>query len=93
MAAEIINLRNDMISSLYYNDLDIILYQVPEGTPRPRFRIVNKANYANCAATSPFVHVYNLHAKEDSVYFLENEIEKEENKNILEIIKNNFGLD
>lgn len=68
MAAEIINLRNDMISSLYYNDLDIILYQVPEGTPRPRFRIVNKANYANCAATSPFVHVYNLHAKEDSVY-------------------------
>ena len=34
-----------------------------------------------------------LKAKEDSVYFLENEIEKEENKNILELIKNNFGLD
>ena len=34
-----------------------------------------------------------LKAKEDSMYFLENEIEKEENKNILELIKNNFGLD
>lgn len=34
-----------------------------------------------------------LKAKEDSIYFLENEIQKEENKNILEIIKNNFGLD
>jgi len=34
-----------------------------------------------------------LKAKEDSMYFLENEIEKEDNKNILELIKNNFGLD
>jgi len=34
-----------------------------------------------------------LKAKEDSMYFLENEKEKEDNKNILELIKNNFGLD
>lgn len=66
---EIINKRNKMINDLRFYDIDLILYQLPEGTPRPRFRIVNRKNFIECAQTNPqFVHVYNLYAHEDSVY-------------------------
>lgn len=69
MSEEIIAKRNSMISSFKYYDLDIVLYEVPEGSPRPRFRIVNRANLANMALSNPnFVHVYSLTGREDSLY-------------------------
>lgn len=69
MSEEIITKRNSMISSFKYYDLDIVLYEVPEGSPRPRFRIVNRANLANMALSNPnFVHVYSLTGREDSLY-------------------------
>lgn len=61
--------RNQMINELKFYDIDLVLYQLPEGTPRPRFRIVNRKNFVDCAqSNSQFVHVYNLYAHEDSVY-------------------------
>lgn len=56
---EILNKRDQMMSSLYYTDIDIILYEEPEGSPRPRFRLVNRKNIANMAISNPnFIHVY-----------------------------------
>ena len=37
------------MDSLYYNDLFITLYEEPEGTPRPRARLVNRYNMSNMA--------------------------------------------
>lgn len=66
---DILTKRDEMITSLYYNDLNIVLFEEPEGTPRSRFRIINRANFANAAISNPqFVHVYSPNAKEDYLF-------------------------
>jgi Holliday junction resolvase RusA-like endonuclease len=66
---EILNMRDSMINSLRYHEYNIILYEIPEGAVRPKFRIVNRGNFANAAMeNSSFVHVYSPHAMEDSMY-------------------------
>ena len=77
-AYEILNQRDLMLSQLQYVDTKIILFEVPEDSPRPRFRLVNRKNLANMAMTnSSFVHVYSLTGHEDSV-FMKRLMEKEE---------------
>lgn len=66
---EIIQKRDMMISSLYYKEIRFTLYEDPEGSPRPRFRIINRSNLMNMAASnSEFVHVYSLTGKEDNMF-------------------------
>lgn len=66
---EIIQTRDEMMQSLIYKNIKIVLYEEPEGTPRSRFRIINRNNLINAAMTNgQFVHVYSLNAKEDSVF-------------------------
>jgi len=68
-AMEIATKKFEMQNSLYYNDLNIILFEEPEGTPRPRFRLINRSNFMNEAINNgSFVHVYSLNAKEDNVF-------------------------
>ena len=68
-AFEILHKRDMMISSLEYINTKIVLFEVPEGSPRPRFRIVNRANLSNMAMSNPnFVHVYSLTGKEDNTF-------------------------
>jgi len=68
-AQDIINKRDQMMQALYYTEINIILYEEPEGSPRPRFRLVNRHNLANQAmANSNFVHVYSITGKEDNMY-------------------------
>lgn len=68
-AEDIIYKRDIMLQSLYYNDLNILLLEEPEGTPRSRFRIINRSNFANAAmGNNQFVHVYSPNAKEDHVH-------------------------
>lgn len=68
-AFEILHKRDIMINTLTYYDTQIILFEVPEGSPRPRFRIVNRSNLSNMAISNPnFVHVYSLTGKEDNVF-------------------------
>lgn len=65
----ILNKRDLMMNSMYYTNLIVILYELPEGSPRPRFRLVNRKNLINEAmSNSNFVHVYSINAHEDSVY-------------------------
>lgn len=66
---EIVRTKNNMIKNMYYKDLLVILYEEPEGTPRPRFRIINRKNLFNSAIKNKtFVHVYSLNAHEDNMY-------------------------
>lgn len=68
-AFEILHKRDMMIESLEYIDTEIILFEIPEGSPRPRFRIVNRANLSNMALSNPnFIHVYSLTGKEDNAF-------------------------
>jgi Holliday junction resolvase RusA-like endonuclease len=68
-AYNIIERRRQIISSLEYHDVNIMLFEVPEGSPRPRFRLVNRSNLSNMAMANPnFVHVYSLTGHEDNAY-------------------------
>lgn len=68
-AYEILNKRNRMMCDLHYTDTNIILFEVPEGSPRPRFRVVNRSNLSSMAQSNPnFIHVYSPVGKEDNVF-------------------------
>lgn len=68
-ASNIMIKRSRMIDSLQFYDTRIILFEIPEGSPRPRFRIVNRSNISNVAMSNPeFVHVYSLTGKEDNMF-------------------------
>ncbi len=65
----ILTTRSQMLSSLKYSTINIILFEQPEGSPRPRFRIINRSNISNMAISNPnFVHVYSLTGYEDSMH-------------------------
>lgn len=69
VAFDIAMKRAEMMRSLQYHDITIILFEIPEGSPRPRFRIVNRQNLANMAIANPsFVHVYSITGAEDNRY-------------------------
>lgn len=67
---EILMKRDMMLQNLTYYSLQIVsLYEEPEGTGRPRFRIVNRKNFHQEAlANGQFVHVYTVGAKDDYLY-------------------------
>lgn len=68
-AFQILNKRDMMLQSLLFYDTQIVLFEVPEGSPRPRFRIINRTNISNMALSNPeFVHVYSLTGKEDNAF-------------------------
>lgn len=68
-AYDILDTHRQMVSSLEYQSINIILFEIPEGSPRPRFRIINRSNLSNMALSNPnFVHVYSLTGYEDNVY-------------------------
>lgn len=68
-AIEIIDKRDMLISSFSYIDTQIILFEIPEGSPRPRFRLINRSNISNMAMSNPnFIHVYSITGKEDNTF-------------------------
>jgi len=65
----IVNKYKAMQESLYYTEIFIVLYEAPEGSPRPRFRLVNRKNLANTALANPdFVHVYSINGASDNKF-------------------------
>lgn len=66
---EIFSKRNAMLASLYYNEFFIVLYEEPEGTPRPRFRLINRRNIGNAAMSNgSFVQVYSITGADDQKF-------------------------
>ena len=66
---EIFSKRDAMLASLYYNEFFIVLYEEPEGTPRPRFRLINRRNIANAAMSNgSFVQVYSITGADDQKF-------------------------
>ena len=68
-AFEILHTRDRMINSMKYYETRIVLFEIPEGSPRPRFRLINRNNLSNVAMANPnFVHVYSLTGAEDNKF-------------------------
>lgn len=69
-AQHIINTKNAMLNQLSFSlDYLIILYEVPQGTPRPRARLVNKKNLSFNAKSNPnFIQVYSLTGASDQKF-------------------------
>lgn len=66
---DIIAKKNRMIDSMYYSIYKVILYEEPEGSPRPRFRLVNRNSLMQQAmSNSFFVHVYSITGAQDRQY-------------------------
>lgn len=66
---DIIYRKRNMEQNLEFLDFKLVLYEIPEGTPRHRYRIINKSNYVNAAMTmSSYVHVYQPNAKDDHIF-------------------------
>lgn len=65
----IISKYYSMMNTLEFKRFFIVLYEIPEGSPRPRFRLVNRKNLSNMALSNPnFVHVYSPTGTEDNNY-------------------------
>lgn len=66
---EIVKKRDELLQNLFFYECQIVqLLEIPEGSERPRFRIINKKNFNQVALSSQFVHVYTPHAAEDHTY-------------------------
>ena len=66
-AEEILRAKYQILSSLYYSDdILVVLYEEPEGSPRPRARYVNKTNLTSYAKSDPgYIQVYSLTGASD----------------------------
>lgn len=66
-AEEILRAKYNILSSLYYSDdILVVLYEEPEGSPRPRARYVNKSNLTTYAKSDPgYIQVYSLTGASD----------------------------
>ena len=66
-AKEILRAKYNILSSLYYSDdILVVLYEEPEGSPRPRARYVNKSNLTSYAKSDPgYIQVYSLTGASD----------------------------
>lgn len=68
-AEKILSLRQEAIDTFHYETISFILYEIPAGKERPRFRIISKNQLINGAINNPeFIHVYSLSGHDDHVY-------------------------
>ena len=66
-AEEILRAKYNILSSLYYSDdILVVLYEEPEGSPRPRARYVTRTNLTTYAKSDPgYIQVYSLTGASD----------------------------
>lgn len=68
-AVEIMKQRQAFMHSMYYETLRLVLYEIPEHTPRPRARLINKAGIINAATgNNSFIQVYSITGRQNREY-------------------------
>lgn len=66
---EILLQRQAFINSTYFETIRMIMYEIPEYTPRPRARLINKKGIINAATgNSSFIQVYSITGKTNKEY-------------------------
>lgn len=66
---EILRARENYINSTYYESVRIVLYEIPEYTPRPRARIINKSGIINASTgNNSFIQIYSITGRQNKEY-------------------------
>ena len=66
---EILRARENFINTTYYKTLNLVFYEIPEYTPRPRARIINEAGVINAATgNNSFIQVYSITGRQNREY-------------------------
>lgn len=66
---EILQARNTFINSTYYKTIRIVLYEIPEYTPRPRARILHKSGIINSVTGgNDFIQIYSITGRQNKEY-------------------------
>ena len=66
---EILVKKDEMLKNLYFYECEIVqLFEEPEGSCRPRFRLLTKSNYNHEAINNSMIHVYTPRAAEDNTF-------------------------
>ena len=75
---EILRARENYINSTYYKTIKLVIYEIPEYTPRPRARIINKKGIINAATgNNSFIQVYSINGRQNKEYmktFVDNNV-------------------
>ena len=78
---EILLARENFINSTYFETIRLVMYEIPEYTPRPRARLVTKSGILNSVGTNSFIQVYSITGRINKEYM---RVFKEENLSHLE---------
>ena len=74
----ILSEKDRRMNSLYFTSLKVVLYQIPQGAKRPRYRFVNRNNLVSAAIENPgYIHVYSPDAASNHEYMKKLVSEKE----------------
>lgn len=66
---EILQARANFINSTYYKTIKIVFYEIPEYTPRPRARLINKTGIINAVTgNNSFIQVYSITGRQNKEY-------------------------
>ena len=65
---EILAARERYISSTYFETIRMVIYEVPEYTPRPRARLINRKGVLNSIGTNSFIQVYSITGRANKEY-------------------------
>lgn len=66
---EILMARENFINSTYYQKIRIVMYEVPEYTPRPRARLVHRSGIVNAVTGgNDFIQVYSITGRQNREY-------------------------
>ena len=66
---EILSAREAFIHNTYYKTIKIVFYEIPEYTPRPRARIVNRNGIINAVTgNNSFIQVYSITGRQNREY-------------------------
>ena len=72
---DIIDTKNKMLQQMYYMpELFVVIYEIPEGSPRPRARFIkSKGNniLANARSNPGFIQVYSITGAADKKFMQE----------------------
>ena len=66
---EILLARQQFIDTSYYKTIKLVLYEIPEFTPRPRARIISKKGIINAVTgNNAFIQIYSITGRQNKEY-------------------------
>ena len=65
---QILAARNAYIVSTYWKTIRLVMYEIPEYSPRPRAQLITRKDIVNSVGTNGFIHVYTENSRDNKSY-------------------------